>query len=79
MLWKWQNVHSILYVQMHARTCSEISMSGAIKLHPFGMLKGCNFIDAQSSNCIILLVHYFIALTVEQFLIQVSSEVRHFC
>ena len=68
-VWKWK--------KSAARNCW-ISARGTIKLHPFStssewsdacMLKGC--------NCIIRTIFY--GLTIEQFLIQVPSEVKHTC
>ena len=32
MLWKWQNVHSILYVQMQAQTCCDLAISYFLRL-----------------------------------------------
>ena len=66
-----------------------ISVIGAIKLHPFGTYTKWSEAHScwrsaillplkhLSSNCIISTL--FHCLTIEQFLIQVPSEVRHTC
>ena len=65
-----------------------ISVRGAIKMHRFStsterskacVPKGCNFIAPQALNHYPAIRTLFYCLTIEQFFIQVLSEVRHTC
>ena len=68
-----------------------ISVRWAIKLHTFGSSaeqmqgthmpngKGCNFIPPQALIQQFIFSTLFYCLTIEQFFIQVPSEVRHMC
>ena len=64
------------------RTCW-INERGAIKLYLFSrsteQREGCNFIASQAFIQQLYYYYFFYCLTIEQFLIQVLSEVRHTC